>query len=80
MVRTEENITRRDLYDVVPEVGPVSDDVAKRPHSLARNDCNYILVITEWRLLAIHLFAHILMRRVEQFKEERDGSCSYDCL
>ena len=78
--KTSQGESETHLYDVVPEVGPVSDDVAKRPHSLARNDCNYILVITEWRLLAIHLFAHILMRRVEQFKEERDGSCSYDCL
>ena len=30
--------------------------------------------------MAIHLFAHILMRRVEKFEEERDGSCSDDCL
>ena len=40
-----------------------------------------ISIFSESSLISdFHLFAHILMRRVEKFKEERDGSCCDDRL
>ena len=47
-----------DLYDIVPKVGPIPDDVPKRPHSLQKNNGDLLKIDLKnhWSATCSHTF------------------------